>query len=281
MKIYILPVEDEYYLLPKISPFCAHSFGYNCELDFHNYIQHYPELTKNPDEADWHYLPLYWSYWQLSHNYGKDGREEMSEYLKKIVIDPKKTFTVSEADWEPNFGVEMKVFSGNTKDNGWTPIPILTLPHKIPDVLPDKKYHASFVGNTGAWPVRVRMVELLKDDPVVNIVRSKKGEDLFVNSILESYTTLCPRGSALGSYRFYESMQLGVAPVMISDYDFRPFGDKIDWGACSYFVDDVEKLPQLFHSISKEEAVEKGKIAQQVWNGLYNQGWCEYVMQYL
>lgn len=280
MKIYTIPVDEKYYLLPKINPFCPHSFGFNVELDFHRFMEGYPDTTTNPNEADWHYLPLYWSYWQLSHNYGKSGREEMAEYLKDIILEPAKTFTISEADNEPNFGINIKVFSGNQQDNGWIAIPIITKPHGM-SILPEKKYLSSFMGNTKAWHTRTEMAEILKDRPDVNIVWGKRDEQSFVNSILQSYTTLCPRGSALGSYRFYESMQLGVAPIMISDYDFRPFKGKIDWDSCSYFVDSAYKLPELLDSIDKGEVLQKGIVARKVWNNLYNQGWCRYVLEYL
>lgn len=271
MKIYLIPVDTKYYQRPKINPFCAHSDGYNMETGFYDFLIKHPDLiTFDKSKADYHYLPIYWSYWQLANDYGRSGREEMGKYLKEIVTDPEKTFTVTEADWEPNFGIDIKVFSANTTDNGWTAIPLMTLPHNTPEVLPNKKYISNFVGNIGKWPLRVEMKRKI-DMEGVKIIQSKKGEDLFVDTVLSSYTTLCPRGSALGSYRFYESMQLGVAPIMISDYDFRPFKEDIPWDNFSYFVDSVDKLEKLLWSINltdREILEERGKLAQEWWNKL-------------
>lgn len=283
MKIYILPVDDKYYKRPKINPFCIHSDGFNVETGFHNYLIHgenTPIVVDDPKYADWHYLPIYWSYWQLSNDYGRKNREEMEQYLKKVILNPEKTFTVSEADNEPNFGIKIKVFSGNTADHGWTPIPIITLPHLFPEVTPTKKYLSNFVGTISKWYERIRMKSLVEDRDDVKLIQSKKDEKLFVNTILESYSTLCPRGSALGSYRFYESMQLGVVPIMISDYDFRPFPDKINWSECSYFLKDVEELPDLLDSLDRVELLDKGKKAQLIWNMLFN-FWPQYLLESL
>lgn len=281
MKIYILPVEGRYFNPPKIRAWCEHSPNFTAETDFYNFIRNSEYVTRNPDEADWHYLPMMWSYWQLANNYGRDNRPQMEQYLKTIVKAPEKTFTISEADWEPNFEIKMKVFSANTTDNGWTAIPLMTLPHKLPDVIPQKEILASFVGNVSNWPMRLMMNEVLRNREDTFIVQSKKGEELFVKTMLMSYTALCPRGSALGSYRFYEAMQLGVVPIMISDYDFRPFKDKINWDEFSYFLSSPEKLPVLLDSLDKDDLLIKGKLAQHTWDRLSNQGWCRMVMEYL
>lgn len=282
MKIYILPVKSELYRRPKINPFVEHSEGFNCETDFLSFLKSHESLiTNNPSEADWHYLPVYWSYWQLSNDYGRSGREEMSNYLKSLVLDESKTFTISEADDEPSFGLNIKVFSGNTDNFGWTPIPILTLPHALPKVLPDKKYLSNFVGNLKGWPIRETMKKVLEGREDVKIIQNKKGEDLFVNTVLESYTTLCPRGSAKGSYRFYESMQLGVVPIMISDSDFRPFKKQINWDSFSYYVSNPLVLPNLLDSLDIEDLKKKGEIAKANWDILSEQTWCSFVLEEL
>lgn len=283
MKIFIIPVEQKYFKRPKINPFCTHSDGYNIETGFYDFLIRNPDLiTFNKDRADYHYLPIYWSFWQLANDYGRSGREEMSKYVKSIITNPEKTFTVTEADWEPNFKVDIKVFSGNTTDNGWIATPLMTLPHRLPFELPDKKYVSNFVGNIGKWPLRLEMQNKIKI-PGVNIIQNRKGEELFVDTILESYTTLCPRGSALGSYRFYESMQLGVSPIMISDYDFRPFPDKIPWNDFSFFVDSIDRLEKLLWSIKLTDTKTlelKGQLANYYWTDLYK-NWPKYILEKL
>lgn len=270
--------------MPSINPFCIHSHMYNCELAFHNFVINYPELTDNPDEADWHYLPLYWSYWQLNNDYGRQNRDELKEYLNKLIIDPKKTFTVSEADGEPHFEIPMEVLTANTPNPTWKIIPEITSPHQVPKELPEKKYLASFIGSFKTHPIRPAMQKALRIKEGVFINRSEHAgaEQMFVKGVLESYATLCPRGSAMASYRFWESMQLGVCPIMVSLVDMRPFPNEIDWKSCSYWVDDVNKLPNLIDSLDKAQLVQMGKKAQEVWWSLYkDNNWCNLALKLL
>jgi len=279
-EIYILPVKEE--PQPRIRPWPRHSVGFTMEIDFYNFLKSSNITVGVPELADWHYLPINWSYWLLNHDYGRNGREEMQKYIDSVIIDDSKTFTVSEAGGLPasfNIG-RMLVFSANQMTNGETPIPLMTLPHKFPEVFPDKKWLASFVGSMN-HPIRKEMKEVLKDRGDVLIMESKKGEELFVNTIMSSYSSLCPRGTSYSSYRFYESMQLGVVPIMISDVDFRPFPEHIEWDAISYWVDSPAKLPALLSNLSRKQLLRKGLIAQVIWNTLTNHGWCRTLLEYL
>lgn len=281
MKIYILPVNEQ--SKPKIRPWPEHSAGFTMEIDFLNFLRISGLTTIVLKEADWHYLPINWTFWLLSNDYGRANREEMQAYINKAVIDDSKTFTITEAGLTPaNFEVgEMRVFSANQSTKGEIPIPLLSLPHKFPRPLPEKKYLANFVGSIKHWPMRREMNELLKDRKDINIVERKKGEEFFVDAILSSYATLCPRGSADSSYRFYESMQLGVVPIMINEVDFRPFPGKIDWDSCTYFVDSPSKIPLLLSMASRKELLHKGFLSQMIWRYLTDYGWCRMVLDYL
>lgn len=303
MKIYILPFERTWE--PRMSPYMPHSKGYNIEVAFLSYLQGSDLLTDNPQEADWHYLPIFWSHWQLANDYGRQNRDKMQELLDNVVLDENKTFTVSEADGEPNFNIgKIIVFSANrgkgkfimvgkkgsftppksaeNRDVEWITAPIITLPHRVPTVLFEKKYLSSFVGSFNSHPMRIHIKDLLKDFTDIKIERSEnvKNEELFVNTILESYSTLCPRGSAMSSFRFYESMQLGTVPIMIAEYDMRPFPDKIDWDSCSYFFSDIKELPMFFKTVAFKELTDKSKKAKEVWQTLFDE-WPSYILDEL
>lgn len=280
MKIYILPVDEQ--TRPKIRPWPAHSEGFTMEIDFLNFLKQSNLTTDNPN-ADWHYLPINWTFWLLNNDYGRANREEMQAYIDKVVLDDEKTFTVTEAGLTPaNFNVgKMKIFSANQLTKGETPIPLLSLPHQLPKKFPDKKYLSNFVGSIKPWPMRREMVEVLKDRGNIYIVERKTGEEFFVNTIMSSYSTLCPRGSADSSYRFYESMQLGVVPIMINEVDFRPFPGRIDWKCCSYYADSPAKAAYILSMASKKELLRKGHLAKMVWEELSNHGWCKMLLDYL
>lgn len=280
MKIYILPVDEQ--PRPKIRPWPAHSVGFTMEIDFLNFLKQSDLLAKSP-QADWHYLPINWTYWLLNNNYGRNNREEMQAYINKVVLDDTKTFTITEAGLTPaSFEVgKMKIFSANQSTRGELPIPLLSRPHSVPEHSPDVRHLSNFVGSIKPWPMRREMLEALKDRDDVFMAERKTGEEFFVNTILSSYSTLCPRGSADSSYRFYESMQLSTVPIMINEVDFRPFPQYIDWDDCSYFVDSPSKLPALLDSFDKDELGDKGNIAGMVWHELANHGWCRMLLKYL
>jgi hypothetical protein len=75
-------------------------------------------------------------------------------------------------------------------------------------------------------------------------------------------------------------MQLGVPPIMISDYDMRPFPDKINWHSCSFFINSVKGLPKLLDYLDEHELEIMGGNAQYVWKLLFD-NWPEYVLDIL
>jgi hypothetical protein len=78
MKIYILPVRSIFQ--PKLSPikYPLHNKDYGIEQDFLKFLYNRKNLiTESLEEADWHYLPIFWTRWHLVHNYGRKGRLEL------------------------------------------------------------------------------------------------------------------------------------------------------------------------------------------------------------
>jgi hypothetical protein len=284
MKVYILDIGEQ--AKPRINPFMPHSRGFNIEVGFLDYLKKNPDLlTSNPKLANYHYLPIYWSHWQLANSYGRDNREEMQKKLSGVIIDDTKTFTVSEADNEPGFEIgNTVVFSGNNilgfQGHKWIAAPIITLPHRMPTVLPDKIYKSNFVGSSNTHPIRKEIFNKFILDKAVKLIENSKGEDIFIDTILQSYSTLCPRGSAMGSYRFYESMQLGVAPIMIAEIDFRPFKKFFRWDDFSYYVSNVTAAQELIMSTSEYELSTKGKLAAEEWKRLFEK-WPVYILDLL
>jgi hypothetical protein len=99
---------------------------------------------------------------------------------------------------------------------------------------------------------------------------------------MASYVALSPRGTSCNSFRFFEAMQLGVAPCLIGDADVRPFKQFIPWDAISYYVSSVDELEALLLKLDKKEAIEKGKKAYRYFKKeLYYQKWCKYVLSEL
>ena len=250
-------------------------------------------ITDNPLEANWHYLPVYWTRWHINHNFAanNEGLTELQQGIDAVVIDDIKTFTVSQYDGGTliNAG-KIVVFTAARTTNTGIDIPILCSPHRKPPLPVKKKYLASFNGSFTTHPIRVEMEKRFKANtevlvqgniPTRFLKRHLWAKNYNLNT-MASYIALCPRWTSCNSFRFFEAMQLGIAPCLIGDKDVRPFKKFIPWDEISYYVSSVDGLEMLLKNLDKKEAIEKGKKAHQYWkNELYYQKWCKYIIREL
>ena len=284
MTVYILPIPDA--LRPSAQPFQypKHNADYGVEQDFYEYATRRTDLfTKNPEQAEWHYLPAYWTRWHLNHDYGRQGVDELQRLVDGVVCDDEKTFAICQYDDGPlvNLG-KTSLFLASRKSAEGLDIPLLSSPHRKPFWLPGKRYTASFAGRIDTHPVRRRMLESLSKRSDIAIVDGDRGARYFVRLTLASYSALAPRGYGGSSFRFFEAMQLGVVPILIGDIDTRPFKQFIDWASCSFYVDEPAALPELLDSVDRPTLLNMGKRAAEIYRDHIAFGkWCGYVIREL
>ena len=294
MKIFILSVPPLLQPPKQTFNYPAHNKDYGVEQDFYLWLKKQKHLiTDNPLEANWHYLPVYWTRWHINHNFAanNEGLTELQQGIDAVVIDDIKTFTVSQYDGGTliNAG-KIVVFTAARTTNTGIDIPILCSPHRKPPLPVKKKYLASFNGSFTTHPIRVEMEKRFKANtevlvqgniPTRFLKRHLWAKNYNLNT-MASYIALCPRGTSCNSFRFFEAMQLGIAPCLIGDKDVRPFKKFIPWDEISYYVSSVDGLEMLLKNLDKKEAIEKGKKAHQYWkNELYYQKWCKYIIREL
>jgi hypothetical protein len=294
MKIYVLKIAS--LLQPQSQGFKypAHNKDYGIEQDFLIWLNKQKDiLTNNPAEADWHYLPVYWTRWHINHDFGNDAiaLAQLQTEAGKVIIDDAKTFTITQFDGGTllNLGSTIEFTAARTI-NGGIDIPILCSTHRKPPVPLKKKYLATFNGSFTTHPIREEMKERYKNSDDIVLAggiptrfykRWFWGKSFNVRT-MQSYVALSPRGTSCNSFRFFEAMQLGTAPCLIGDVDVRPFKKFIPWDEISYYVASVDDLDYLLKNLVKTEALEKGKKAFQYWkNELYYQKWCKYVLKEL
>lgn len=291
MKIFILQVPALLQPLKQGFKYPGHNKDYGVEQDFLIWLKNqHILLTDKPEEADYHYLPVYWTRWHITHNFAVDGNglDVLTAAVDNIILDKTKTFTITQFDGgtllEPGKIIE---FTAARTLNTGLDIPILCSKHKKPLLPVRKKYLASFNGTFSTHTIRKEMEESFKNDPEILIsggvpTRFYKrwfwAKNYNINT-MASYIALCPRGTSCNSFRFFEAMQLGVAPCLIGDVDVRPFRNFIPWDEISYYAATVEELDYLLKHLDKKEALLKGKKALQYFNTeLYYQKWCKYVL---
>lgn len=97
------------------------------------------------------------------------------------------------------------------------------------------------------------------DDPA-----KKQGQQLYLQTLLESQFVLCPRGYGTSSFRLFETMRLGRVPVIISDEWVPPLGPA--WSDFSIRIAErsIAELPHLLGPRASD-AAEMGSLARQEW----------------
>jgi hypothetical protein len=146
---------------------------------------------------------------------------------------------------------------------------------------PPKAYLACFSGRA-CVPVRQRLFDLKwqRDDVFIrdtshsfdNFTHHPLGKDSaresYFNVALRSKFMLCPRGDGAASIRFFEAMQLGVAPVLISDDWVLPEGPV--WSRCMLRVreDELDTLEEILVR-NEERAATIGAEAQRAYEAFF------------
>ncbi len=129
----------------------------------------------------------------------------------------------------------------------------LAIPYAVEDLFerthfdPSRiRYDASFVGFIGcpvSGPVRRQVIaSLAKAARIRTFISPSKRfhghqrdserierRELFLQSLAESWMAVCPRGTGVNTYRFFETLSMGRIPVLISDDCLLPFEDCIDY----------------------------------------------------
>jgi hypothetical protein len=143
-----------------------------------------------------------------------------------------------------------------------------------------KKYLFSFAGgSTSLLRKKLYKINFGREDVLVRNTSdyyhwdpSQEGREArqreYAETIASSHFGLCPRGASAGGLRLFEVMQMGVAPVMISDTFRLPVGP--DWDTFLIDVPEsrIKDLPQILEPYRGESA-ERGRLARQAWENYF------------
>jgi hypothetical protein len=140
------------------------------------------------------------------------------------------------------------------------------------------QYLCSFAGSCQNATIRQRLKELQHPRYVVRdvnrdtITANTLGDKEWINRLHQQYMTLignssfslCPRGNGTNSFRLYESMAMGRAPVILADDWVAP--RKIPWDKFSIRIAERD-YKSIFQVLEQEEyrAAELGERARQIW----------------
>lgn len=236
------------------------------------------QLTDNPSTADWILL---------TDIFNLDQFDQIPHHslVKKY---PEKVLIITESDqpievWPGLYTSGLKMKTDKRLVNGWFyPYFRVRFPNntilqiKNPEPL-EKKYLASFVGYP-SHIIRIKLNKIWKDHPDINIsvakgyhhfatenkISAETAQMNFLNTLRSSHFSLCPRGRGPSSIRLFESMQLGIAPVIISDNWLPP--SFIHWESCSVIIKEnqIKEIDAILNPL-KGQSEEMGRNARNIF----------------
>jgi len=139
----------------------------------------------------------------------------------------------------------------------------------------ERRWLFSFAGASDTHPVRARILALRGPDACLIDTGAQRAwvlqgeerhryEAAYVEACRDSAFVLCPRGAGPSSYRLYEAMQLGRAPVVISDTWVPHAGPDWDSFCVRIAEGEVDRLPQILRERAGE-ARAMGEQARREW----------------
>ena len=146
---------------------------------------------------------------------------------------------------------------------------------------------ASFVGASPGKPVRLELLKHAKmarwQDISVRDTHAEfvgtvlRGDELEHNALKRQFAldlkrskfALCPAGTGLSSFRIYEAMQAGRAPVVIADGWSAPPGPHWDSFSIRVSQRDIPHLPSVLRERESEWA-SLGEKAHEAWKSFYS-----------
>ena len=162
----------------------------------------------------------------------------------------------------------------------------------------DKDILFSFVGTPSTHHIRMKMANRIQgigiiyregyhvDPNVFNNINTKEKEEKEYKEVLErSRFSLCPRGSSPSSVRFWESIDAGAIPILISDYWVLP---EWDWNNTIIHIKenefekmDYNAIKQLLGNISPEKEQSMRLNCQKAHEKFKKENYFKYIQENL
>ena len=240
-------------------------------------------IAESPEDAD---LILF-----VEHHPGRDPyffQVLKSEIFKKY---RKKCYLYHDCDWAipliPGIypSLEKKLFHSAISEPG--PYIARLCENEALNYLqdrPEPKYLFSFMGARITHPVRNQVLQLSHSHSYLLDTSGKNSwklkplekasfEENYVNICLRSQFIICPRGIGPSTYRLFESMEMGIAPVIVSD-EWVPIKGP-DWNSFSIRVleKNVHQIPAILES-RKADSRKMGINARKNWEEFFSKGVC-------
>ncbi|WP_260703656.1 glycosyltransferase family 47 protein [Edaphobacter flagellatus] len=253
----------------KIYLVCLLESTYDAMLEL--YRQAEPKvhvLVDDPEEADMILFVGRWSFYGngvVGHPLPKKYPEKTFVYNDDDILAPLLPGVYASAE-------QPRLFRLNRQENqkfiDWRN-------EHVQPIEAEKKYLFSFSGRSSSW-LRKRLfrIDFGRSDVFIEDTSyydhwtiqpdREENQKRYVRTLAESRFALCPKGASAGSYRLFEVMEMGIAPVILSDRYILPEGP--DWDSFALRVPEsrIGDLAQIVDAHA-HEAEERGRLARKAY----------------
>jgi len=213
----------------------------------------YDEFIKTTFLTERIYLPIFWTNYYISKNYGKDNLDDLQLVINNL-DKTKKYFTI--VQYDDNIlnnlnDLDILIFAqggyGKYKNKTY-PIPLNCQINNYDYDVKEKDIFCSFVGRK-THKIRNIIFDKFKNNEEYFISESIDYE-LFKNIMNRSAFSMCPRGYGLTSFRISESLYNNSIPVYIYDELFLPFKDLFNFEDIGILIheNELDKTHQILKS---------------------------------
>jgi hypothetical protein len=213
----------------------------------------YYEFIKKEHSIDRLYLPIFWTNYYISKNYGNGDLSELQSFIDNL-DKAKKYFTI--VQYDDNIinnlnDLDILIFAqggyGNYEDKTY-PIPLNCQSNSYNYEIKEKDIFCSFVGRK-THEIRNIIFDLFKNHEEYYISESMD-YNTYRKLINRSKFSMCPRGYGLTSFRICESLHNNSIPVYIYDELFLPFNDLFNFEDIGILIhkNELDKTTQILKS---------------------------------
>lgn len=237
----------------------------------------YDKFIEINPKIDRIYLPIFWTNYYISKNYGNGDLTDLQKFLNSLDRS-KKYFTIVQYDDnilnEIN-DLDILIFSqggyGKNKEKSYV-IPLNCKCTFIPNA--NKDILASFVGKK-THAIRNEMFNVLHNKSQFFLSDTLNYNE-FQQIMCRSIFSLCPRGYGLTSFRIYESLCASSIPVYIYDEPFIPFKNKFSFEDIGILIhySDISNIPNILLNKTNYEILQLRKNGEKILNEYFHYDAC-------
>lgn len=249
-----------------------HTYPPNNDIVFEQYF--YETYLKENKVNDRVYLPIQWTCFYISRNYGNNDMSDLQNFLDSLPRNIKYFTVVQWDDGILNNLSDLDILIFSSGGVGDYPIPLINRPHDL--VIREKNIFASFIGViNGRHRIREKMQSALFNNKDYVILPSNGFENFKI--IMErSIFSLCPRGYGKTSFRINESLNLGSIPVYIYDDPWIPFNDLINFKEYGVLINEneIDSIDQILKSYSEDDIKKLQERGKEVYKDYFSYSGC-------